>query len=157
MENGVPDIHPSVPRNIEEYRNRKDPEAMKAVAKEMESLFAYEMIKVMRETTDDASSEGTLGKSTYSSMFDMELSKLFAQRGLGLQDMLLKGIKNSAEKTGDAPKLPGPVEGAARTGKQSSEASESVHATIVASTGANGHSEVLLKGSHRDLQSLTAR
>jgi Rod binding domain-containing protein len=116
MQNGVGDIYQSVPRNIEEYRSRKDPEAMKAVAKEMEALFAQEMIKVMRETTD-MSSEGTLGKNTYMSLFDTELSKLFAQRGLGLQDMLLKGMKNIAEKAGSAPKLHGAHEDPVSTEK----------------------------------------
>jgi murein DD-endopeptidase MepM/ murein hydrolase activator NlpD len=74
-----------------------DPKALKTVAKEMEALFAYEMIKVMRETTN-SSSEGTLGNDTYMSMFDMELSRLFAERGLGLQDMLEKGLTSIAEK-----------------------------------------------------------
>ncbi len=84
--------------NIEALKGRKDPEALKAVAKEMESLFAYEMIKAMRETTDMGSEEG-LGMDTYMSMFDMELARLFAERGLGLQDILLKGM-NRIEKSG---------------------------------------------------------
>jgi len=98
----TPDVKGFVPRNIEEYRSRNDPEAVKAVAREMESLFAYEMLKVMRETVG-ASSKGTLGQDSYMSMFDMEISKLFAQRGLGLQDMLAKSIKHLAEKSGKSP------------------------------------------------------
>jgi murein DD-endopeptidase MepM/ murein hydrolase activator NlpD len=74
-----------------------DPNAIKTVAKQMEALFAYEMIKVMRETTN-SSSEGTLGNDTYMSMFDMELSRLFAERDLGLQDMLVKGLTSIEEK-----------------------------------------------------------
>jgi len=92
---------PSIPvppmSSIESLRGRDDPEAIKAVAMEMESLFAYEMIKAMRETTN-TSSEGMLGNDTYTSMFDMELSRLFAQRGLGLQEMLGKGLTSIAEK-----------------------------------------------------------
>lgn len=152
MQNGVADINPALPRNIEEYRARKDPAAIKAVAREMESLFAFEMIKVMREATE-SSSEGSLGKSTYMSMFDIELSKLFAQRGLGLQDMLLNGIKNLAEKSGNTPKLTGALENAAITGKQKSDVAESVYTNIAASTGPNGHGEVLLRSSQMDLHS----
>ncbi len=72
-------IQPSFTGNIEELRNRKDPAAVKAVAKEMESLFVYEMLKVMRESSGTSSS-GSLGSDTYTSMFDMELSKVISQR-----------------------------------------------------------------------------
>jgi murein DD-endopeptidase MepM/ murein hydrolase activator NlpD len=81
-------------RNIEEYRGRNDPEAVKAVAKEMEALFVYELIKAMRQTTDMESSNG-LGKDTYMSMFDMELSRLLAERGLGLQEMLVNRLNKA--------------------------------------------------------------
>jgi len=100
----IPHLTQSYSRSIEEYRGRKDPEAMKAVAKEMEAMFAYEMIKVMRETVGKLSKE-TLGGDTYMSMFDLELSKLFAERGLGLQDMFLRGLKNIDEKTNHPSKI----------------------------------------------------
>ncbi len=86
--------------NIEELRGRKDPEAVKIVAREMERLFTYEMIKAMRETTD-TSSKNDLGGSTYTSMFDMELARLFSERGLGLQDMMLKGLNRIAGQDKD--------------------------------------------------------
>jgi murein DD-endopeptidase MepM/ murein hydrolase activator NlpD len=101
----VPDIPHAVPHKIEEYRGRKDPAAMKAVAKEMEAMFAYEMIKVMRETSD-VSSKGGLGMDTYMSLFDQEISKLVAERGLGLQNMLEKGLKHAAGKSGAVPNAP---------------------------------------------------
>ena len=85
-------------RNIEEYRGRNDPDAIKAVAKEMEALFVYELIKAMRQTTA-TDAKNSLGKDTYMSMFDMELAKLFAERGLGLQDMLIKELKGRIEKS----------------------------------------------------------
>ena len=56
--------------NIETPSNSKDPAAIKAVAKQMESLFVYEMLKVMREASG-TSSTGGLGNDTYTSMFDM--------------------------------------------------------------------------------------
>lgn len=88
-------------RDAERLLGRKDPEAMKAVARELESLFAYEMIKAMRETTGGSGSRG-LGGETYMGMFDMALSQLMAERGLGLQDMLLKGLERASQK-GAAP------------------------------------------------------
>jgi murein DD-endopeptidase MepM/ murein hydrolase activator NlpD len=81
-------------RNIEEYKGRNDPEAIKAVAKEMEALFVYELIKAMRQTAT-TETKNSLGKDTYMSMFDMELAKLFAERGLGLQEMLLRELNNT--------------------------------------------------------------
>lgn len=75
---------------LENLRGRKDAEAIKLAAKEMESLFAYELIKAMRQVSQE-STEG-LGGSVYMSLFDMELARLMAERGLGLKEMLLKGI-----------------------------------------------------------------
>jgi murein DD-endopeptidase MepM/ murein hydrolase activator NlpD len=95
-------IQPSFTGNIEELRGRKDPAAVKAVAKEMESLFVYEMLKVMRESSGTSSS-GSLGGDTYMSMFDMELSKVIAQRGLGLADMIAKEVPGTATAPGQAP------------------------------------------------------
>lgn len=80
-------------RNIEEYRGRNDPDAVKAVAKEMEALFVYELIKAMRQTTTEET-KTSLGKDTYMGMFDMELARLLSERGLGLQEMLLKTFNN---------------------------------------------------------------
>ena len=85
--------------NIEELRGRNDPEAVKIAAKEMETLFAYELIKAMRETTGKTS-KNDLGGDTYSTMFDMELARLFAERGIGLREMLLKGMNRIIEKSG---------------------------------------------------------
>jgi murein DD-endopeptidase MepM/ murein hydrolase activator NlpD len=87
-------------RNIEEYRGRNDPEAIKAVAKEMEALFVYELIKAMRETTNINKEDG-LGKSVYQGMFDMELARLLSERGLGIQDLLLREFNNFLNKESD--------------------------------------------------------
>jgi len=96
--NDLSDVSRFYHGNIEELRGRKDPEAVKIVAKEMERLFAYEMIKAMRETTN-VSSKKDLGSSAYMSMFDMELAKLFSERGLGLQEVLLQGLNRIAAKS----------------------------------------------------------
>jgi len=83
-------------RNIEELKGRKDPAALQAAAKELEALFAYEMIKAMRAITETA--KGGFGKDAYMSLFDTELSRLFADRGLGLKEMLLKGLNRQMNK-----------------------------------------------------------
>ncbi|MFN3396769.1 MAG: peptidoglycan DD-metalloendopeptidase family protein [Thermodesulfovibrionales bacterium] len=75
---------------LENLRGRKDAEAIKLAAKELESLFAYELIKAMRQASEE-SSKG-MGSDVYTSLFDMELARLMAERGLGLREMLLKGI-----------------------------------------------------------------
>ncbi len=71
------------------------------VAKDMESIFALQLLKVMRETSENMSTEKKgPGHDTYMSMFDIELSKLFAEKGLGLQDAIVRfmsRIENTEE------------------------------------------------------------
>ena len=68
--------------------------AHKQVAKEMESLFAYQLLKIMRETVDNISDEKKgIGNDTYSSLFDMEISKLLSERGMGLQDSIVQWLE----------------------------------------------------------------
>lgn len=75
----------------------KQKEEFKKVAKEMESLFAYQLLKVMRETNADLSEDGSgIGQETYMSLFDMEVSKMFADRGLGMQENIVSWLERSA-------------------------------------------------------------
>lgn len=77
---------------VDAKKNGQDPE-LKKVAKEMESLFAYQLIKIMRESSKVlASEEKGLGQDTYMSMFDMEVSRLLSERGLGLQNALMEQL-----------------------------------------------------------------
>lgn len=75
----------------------------KKVAKEMESLFTYQLLKVMREASEGLSSESKgLGYGTYMGLFDMELSRLLAERGTGIQDALVQWFQRmpqAADKT----------------------------------------------------------
>lgn len=83
---------PSVNLNfLESLKGRNDPEALKVVAKELESLFAYELIKAMRKTIGESSKKG-LGGEVYTSIFDMELARLCAEKGLGIKEMLLRSL-----------------------------------------------------------------
>ncbi len=71
-------------------------EEYKKIAKEMESLFAYQLLKVMRETTGNMSDDNKEnGNDTYMSLFDVEVSKLFADRGLGMQDSIINWLERS--------------------------------------------------------------
>jgi flagellar protein FlgJ len=83
---------PPVPGDIESLRGRTDPAAVRAAAREMESLFAYEMVKAMRATAGGPATEKGFGGEVYGSLFDMELAKIIAARGLGLQDLVVKGL-----------------------------------------------------------------
>jgi len=75
---------------------RDQAEDNKKVAKEMESLFAYQLLKIMRETNNNISDEEKEnGYDAYMSLFDMEVSKLFADRGLGLQDAIINWLERS--------------------------------------------------------------
>lgn len=86
-------------RNVKMSHSKGD---IEKVAKEMEALFAHQLIKVMRDTAESMSEEKKgLGNSTYMSMFDMELSRLFAERGLGLQDALAEWMNRSMSSAPD--------------------------------------------------------
>jgi Rod binding domain-containing protein len=82
-----------------EERSSKKAEHEK-VAKEMESLFAYQLLKIMRKTANGLSTEKKGNDhDTYMSLFDMEISKLFAERGLGLQDAIIKWLDRLPEQS----------------------------------------------------------
>ncbi len=88
------------PNNSEKLRDKPQDAELKKVVKDMEALFAYQLIKVMRETADSMSSDNKgLGNSTYMSLFDMEISKLFAERGLGLQGAMMRWLEHSQKIT----------------------------------------------------------
>ena len=66
---------------------------IRQAAKEMESLFAYQMLKVMRETSESMAGEKKgNGYNTYMTMFDTEISKVLSERGMGLQDSIVKWL-----------------------------------------------------------------
>jgi murein DD-endopeptidase MepM/ murein hydrolase activator NlpD len=93
---GMPAV--PVPGGIESLRGRNDPEAVRAAAREMESVFAYEMVKAMRATAGGSATGEGFGGEVYGTLFDMELAKVLASKGLGLQEILLKGF-GRAENT----------------------------------------------------------
>ncbi len=87
----IHDISSRYSKPLESLKDRQDTESIKAVAKEMETLFAYELIKAMRKTTGEFS-KGGLGGDIYSTLFDMELARLCANQGLGIKEMLIRSL-----------------------------------------------------------------
>lgn len=104
------DISSYTNRSLESLRGRKDPEAIKAVAREMETLFAHELIKAMRQTVKPASGESGFGRDTYMSMFDMELARIISDRGLGLQELMINGMSRQVQNApGAVPEQQGTI------------------------------------------------
>ena len=69
-------------------------ESYRKVAEEMESLFAYQLLKIMRQTSEGLSDEKkSMGYNTYMGMFDMEISRMLSERGMGLQDAILQYLQ----------------------------------------------------------------
>ncbi len=87
------------PESLERYAGQKGPQAMKAVAQSMATLFTYELVKEMRSTTMQDNQD--FSAKTYTSMFDMELAQLLAEKETGLQDMILKQIERINTKATD--------------------------------------------------------
>lgn len=84
------------PDSLNKYKGQDTPEAMKAVAKSMEAMFAYELIKEMRATTEQDNSD--YAQQTYAGMFDMQLAQLWADQGMGLEDAILKQLQRTDVK-----------------------------------------------------------
>lgn len=79
--------------SAKENNNNAD---IREAAKEMEALFAFQMLKVMRETSESMSGEKKgNGYNTYMSMFDTEISKVLAERGMGLQDSIVGWLERT--------------------------------------------------------------
>ena len=80
-----------------------DPEALRQVAKQYESLFARMMIKSMRDAVGKDPMFGSDQEQSYQEMYDDQLSiELTKGKGLGLADILVKQMQKLAggNKTG---------------------------------------------------------
>ncbi|MEO5357731.1 MAG: rod-binding protein [Nitrospirae bacterium YQR-1] len=86
-------------KGLQSLKGKKDEKSVKTVAREMEALFIEQMLKAMRKTTQPMFGKG-LGGDVFMGMFDTELSREFAQRGLGLQDMITKQLNRRNENQG---------------------------------------------------------
>jgi flagellar protein FlgJ len=96
------EINSKMPLNALKTSKPKDnPKALDQAATEVEALFINEMLKVMRQSTPSMSGKG-LGADVYSGMFDTELSKVLAQRGLGFKDTMVEQLKRASGAKDDS-------------------------------------------------------
>lgn len=73
---------------------RNSASGIRKVAKEMEAVFVNELLKVMRETTESISSDNKgFGNETYMGLFDMEVSRVIADKGIGIQDTIVRWLE----------------------------------------------------------------
>lgn len=89
---------------------RIDEGKLKKVCADFESIFIAQMLKVMRQTIPKSGLlDGGSQQSMYLSLFDEELSKIFARNGgMGLEKMLYQKILNQLQN-----KNLGPIESSA--------------------------------------------
>jgi len=67
---------------------------LKETAKELEALFFFEILKELRKTSQGGLLGKGLGNDVYTSLFDMELARLLAGRGVGLKEMIQKKVED---------------------------------------------------------------
>lgn len=83
---------------LEELKKSNSPEVLDKVAEELEAMFIYEMLKIMRKTAEVENKEQN-PLSNYNTIVDMELSKVLAQRGMGLKKYIIEALdKNKVIK-----------------------------------------------------------
>ncbi|MCX7913275.1 MAG: rod-binding protein [Thermodesulfovibrionales bacterium] len=84
--------------DLHSLKEKNDPQTIKTIAKEMECLFLYELFKSMRKTVSGFSKRG-LGADIYMGLFDFEVARLCAERGIGIGEMLVKNLFKAKYKT----------------------------------------------------------
>jgi len=94
-----------------------DPQALRQVARQFESLFARMMIKSMREAVGRDPIFGSDQAQTYQGMYDDQLSlELTKGKGLGLADMLMRQLQQAGSTARPAPAGTVPAAAAGRAG-----------------------------------------
>lgn len=81
-------------------------ERLKGAVKDLEALFFYEILKEMRQSTEGGFLGKGMGNDIFGSLFDMEMAKLFSERGLGLGEIILKQISGREENKPGSPISP---------------------------------------------------
>lgn len=79
---------------------------LKGAVKDLEALFFYEILKEMRQSTQGGFLGKGMGNDIFGSLFDMEIAKLFSERGLGLGEIILKQVTGREENRPDSPNSP---------------------------------------------------
>lgn len=71
-------------------------ERLARVCEEFEAIFIEQMLKAMRRTVGSSESRQ---EAIYRSLFDEEVSRVLAKRGLGLRELLLGNLEQKLVKT----------------------------------------------------------
>jgi flagellar protein FlgJ len=77
--------------------NKSPEQALKAAAQQFESLFLNMMLKSMREATPQDGMFDSEQTRMYTGMLDQQLSQSMASRGIGLADIMVKQLGQSAK------------------------------------------------------------
>jgi len=113
-----------------------DPAAVRAVARQFESLFARMMIQSMRESVGKDPIFGSDQEQMYQGMFDDQLSvELTRGRGLGLADMLVRQLQRMS---GSSPGAAGTADGAQGGAAGATSASGVATGSGTAATASSG-------------------
>ncbi len=78
--------------------DQSSPEAIKAAAKQFESVLMNMMLKSMREATPQDGMMDNEQSRMFTSMLDQQLSTHLTQKGLGLADVLARQLSASTQK-----------------------------------------------------------
>ena len=85
------------PESLNRYIGQANsPQAMKAVAKALEAVFANELVKEMWATTGADNKD--FANQTYTSMFNMQLANLWAEQGMGLENAIISQLERDKLK-----------------------------------------------------------
>lgn len=83
---------------LRQSARQNSPEALKESAKQFEALFMNMIMKSMREASPQDGMFDNEQTKMYTSMLDQQLSQNFANRGVGLADMLVKQLSSTLNK-----------------------------------------------------------
>ncbi|WP_213991001.1 flagellar assembly peptidoglycan hydrolase FlgJ [Sodalis sp. dw_96] len=81
---------------------QSSPQALKAVAKQVEGLFVQMMLKSMREALPKGGLTDSSQADLYTSLYDQQMSQQMSSKGLGLADMMVKQLSRNGSGPDDA-------------------------------------------------------
>ncbi len=76
---------------------KPSPETIRSLAREMEALFVYELLKAMRKTVN-ISSRRDFQKDVYTTIIDIELARVLSEKGLGLKEVLFRQLSHTIKE-----------------------------------------------------------
>lgn len=93
----------------------RSPDALKAAARQFESLFTQQLLKASHATAFGDDLMGGPESDTYRDLFDQQMAlHLSSGRGLGIADLLIRQLQGLAQPSDPATDAAGAIESAAR-------------------------------------------